>query len=102
MIEGDSASTSMNQYSIYAFHITMCSISPFLSAISQVLVDHTLLQGLQEKVMISTSAMRMNERWPTITKEELSCSWGISLEAARCTLQVTTQKGIRNAIQALH
>ena len=72
MIEGDLASTSMNQCSIYAFNITTCSIAPILSAILQVLVDNTLLQGLQEKVMISTSATRMNERWPTITKEELS------------------------------
>ena len=102
MIEGDLASTSMSHHSIYAFNITTCSISPILSAISQVLVDHTLLQGLQEKVMISTSAMRMNERWPTITKEELSHSWGIGLETTRCTLQVTTQKEIRNAIHPLH
>ena len=102
MIDSDLASTSMNQCSIYAFNITMCSISPVLSAVSHVIVINTLLQGLHEKVMLSTSATITNERWPTITKEELSQSWGISLETARCTLQVTTQKGVRNAIHPLH
>ena len=50
MIEGDSASMSMKQCLIYAFNIAVCCISPILSAISQVLVDYTLLQGLQGKL----------------------------------------------------
>ena len=62
MMEGDLASTSMNQCSTYAFNITMCSISPVLSAVSHVIVINTLLQGLHEKVMLSTSATITNER----------------------------------------
>jgi hypothetical protein len=37
----------------------------------------------------------------TVTKEALSDLWGIGLNAAAQTLQVTTQKGIRNAVHPI-
>jgi hypothetical protein len=45
---------------------------------------------------INVSMTSTTKRAPKITPEQLSQRWGIGLQAAKDTLKVTTQKGIRH------
>lgn len=50
---------------------------------------------------LSIASTTTVKRAYSITKEHLSSLWGIGLHAAELTLQVTTQKGIRNPIHPI-
>jgi hypothetical protein len=87
-----------------------------LGKISRVYDKQEFRDGLISAVHIATSyredidkmedehkacAVISNERHSKVTPEELSQKWSISLQMAKDTLRVTTQKGIRTAIHPM-
>jgi len=78
-----------------------------LAAISSALSDDILPIALRDTVSVTydkaiqISATSTTQRGSSISKEYLSQLWGISLSAAAQTLQVTTQKGIKNAVHPI-
>jgi hypothetical protein len=51
---------------------------------------------------LGAKAVLSLDRHSKVSPEELSRKWGCGLETAKRTLKVTTQKGIRYAVQPLH
>ncbi len=84
-----------------------CLISSVLAAVSPSLVDDTLLEDLERTVQVhaeerAAAALHSKSCQATISKEDLARKWGLGLATAARTLDVTTQKGIRNAVHPLH
>ena len=87
--------------------ITISSESDLvLSQISDALTQPTLLPALVAGVQHRNPkrhvlAIATNDRHSEVTPEALSAKWQIGLQAAKDTLKVTTQHGIRHAIHPL-
>jgi hypothetical protein len=82
-------------------------LSISLGAVSTALSEDLLPFALRNTVSVTyekalqISATSTTHRGPSISKEYLSQLWGISLDTAAQTLQVTTQKGIKNAVHPI-
>jgi hypothetical protein len=82
-------------------------VSLLLAAISTALSDDLFPFVLKDTVnltyekAVQVSATSTTHRGTSISKEYLSQLWGISLNTAAQTLQVTTQKGIKNAVHPI-
>ncbi len=86
------------QMSIFPTSDSCCCMS---SLYANTILVHDALTGTHG----GTSGIRAtftSERHSSVTFENLSRKWNISLEAAKQTLQVTTQRGIRTAVHLLH
>ena len=86
-------------------------LATLLSAISPSLDCRCVLSSLySSKILVhgaptgtaNISAALTSERHSSVNFENLSRKWNIGLETAKCTLQVTTQQGIRTAVHPLH
>ncbi|MGH7954921.1 MAG: hypothetical protein ACREOZ_03080 [Gloeomargaritales cyanobacterium] len=101
---GNSSRLDRNILSANAHDCVISSVlSSVLSSVSSSLVNDNMIQTLEDKVMIrNINVARSKPRKPNISKEDLSLRWGIGLETAKRTLNVTTQKCIRNAVHPLH
>jgi hypothetical protein len=86
-----SVSVSRNQACDFVNRNLQCSA--VLSDIDPNLHDDFLLKSLQRNVKISSTTT--NKRRGTLTAERLAKNWGISLDSAKQTLDVTTQRGVR-------
>ena len=82
-----------------------------LAAISPSALDCRCVSSLYSgRILVSNaltgtagmSATLTSERHSSVNFEYLSRKWNIGLETAKCTLQVTTQQGIRTAVHPLH
>ena len=88
---------------IIAMRTECCKISTMQTQVCTTLVDDNLLLDLEDSVCIrSVDAVKTNPRSSAITKEELSRRWAIGLDTVANTLQVTTRKGIWNAVNPIH
>ena len=81
---------------IYESDFILSQISPALSA-------PTLLPRLVSSIQVKhhLAAVDTKARHSAVTPEELASKWRIGLQAARDTLKVTTQHGVRHALHPL-
>ena len=83
---------------IYGLQDSDCVISSVLSSISG-----SLIPKMFSKIPVATIGATMTSAHQSVvTKESLAKRWGIGTQIAAQTLQVTTQKGIRNAVHPIH
>jgi hypothetical protein len=75
-----------------------CEISMVLSSVSSALNQDMLRRMPMRKIYATESSSRQN----VVDKESLAKRWGIGIQVAAQTLQVTTQKGVRNAVHPIH
>lgn len=71
-----------------------------LSQVSHNLVDEDFVIGLTETVRVS--ATKSTKRHPDVEAHDLARKWGLGLETAQRTIEVTTQRGIRHAVHPIH
>ena len=81
----------LHRANIIAQSVSQCSA--VLSEISNTLVEDEFYDTLKDTVNISVSTT--SNRSSTIRPQDLMKRWGIGLETAKQTLNVTTQRGIR-------
>jgi hypothetical protein len=74
-----------------------CVVSAVLSSISRSLVP----EMFSRIPMATISATGTSTHQSAVTKESLAKKWGIGIQVAAETLQVTTQKGIHNAVHPI-
>jgi hypothetical protein len=66
------------------------------------IIIHGAPAGMNCAENAGIGAASTSERHSSVTFENLSRKWNIGLETANCTLQVTTQQGVRTAVHPLH
>ena len=77
--------------------------SRVLSQVSRGLPVETFATELEATVGTTlVSAAKSADHRSATTPESLASKWAIGIEAARDTLKVTTQRGIRNAVHPIH
>jgi len=75
------------------FNNRNCQCSAILREINPNLQDAHLIQSFERNVRVSSTAT--GKRKGILTAERLAKNWSISLDAAKQTLKVTTQRGVR-------
>ena len=63
-------------------------------------VSNTLNEREFDRALLSKVVT--DHRHSPITSEEVSIKFGVGLETAKKTLQVTTQRGVRHAVHPIH
>ena len=89
--------TPEQEHQIYAIQTDTCNVSLVLASISTVLTP-TLFLAISKATVC---AAETSTHHSSIDKETLAKHWGIGMQVAVQTLQVTMQKGIHNALHPI-
>jgi hypothetical protein len=73
-----------------------------LIASVQIASSNRIVVSVDSGDALGAKAVLSLDRHSKVSPEELSRKWGCGLETAKRTLMVTTQKGIRYAVQPVH
>jgi hypothetical protein len=89
--------TPEQEHQIYAIQTDTCNVSLVLASISTALTP-SLFPAIPKKMIC---AAETSTHHSLIDKEMLAKHWGIGMQVAAQILQVTTQKGIHNALHPI-